>query len=212
MVCGQWGLSGIRGGVRTFGGLELQGQPDGSPVRKILEGSFTEEGTVSKKCYIWRRVQVCSLWGKEYFRKNNFRIPGSDWGEIGERFLSDWGGSDQAIAGDIWEIISLYSVTLRLYVMKLCILKYKIYWIDARQTKMSNNMSWSNNMSLTSSEDLDVLLVLYRPGHPICHGVFLDPCRAWCVSTWFVGKKQENIPYFQSTHFTKFFSSEFIKT
>ena len=34
---------------RTFGGLELQGQPDGYPVINIFEGLFTEEGTGSVK-------------------------------------------------------------------------------------------------------------------------------------------------------------------
>ena len=32
-----------------FGGLGLQGQPYGSSVRNISEGSFTEEGTVPGK-------------------------------------------------------------------------------------------------------------------------------------------------------------------
>ena len=45
MVCGQGGLSGIRIGGRTFGGLGLQGQPDGYSVRNIFADSFTEEVT-----------------------------------------------------------------------------------------------------------------------------------------------------------------------
>ena len=45
MVCGGGGLSGIHIGGRRFGGLGLQGQPDGSSVINILEGSFTEEVT-----------------------------------------------------------------------------------------------------------------------------------------------------------------------
>ena len=32
-----------------FGGLGLQGHPDGSSVRNMFEGSFTEEVTVSGK-------------------------------------------------------------------------------------------------------------------------------------------------------------------
>ena len=44
MLCGQGSLSGLRRGGRTFGGLGLQGQPDGSPVRNIFEYSCTEEG------------------------------------------------------------------------------------------------------------------------------------------------------------------------
>ena len=48
MVCGQGGgLSRLHRGGRTFGELGLQGQPDGSSVRNIFEGSFTEEGAGS---------------------------------------------------------------------------------------------------------------------------------------------------------------------
>ena len=36
--------SGLRRGVRKFGGLGLQGKPDGYSVRNMFEGSFTEEG------------------------------------------------------------------------------------------------------------------------------------------------------------------------
>ena len=46
MVCGQGGLSGLRRGGRTFGELGIQGPPEISSVRNILEGSFTEEVTV----------------------------------------------------------------------------------------------------------------------------------------------------------------------
>ena len=49
MVCGVKGLSGLRRGGRTFGGLGLKGHPDVSSVRNIFEGSFTEEGTGSGK-------------------------------------------------------------------------------------------------------------------------------------------------------------------
>ena len=49
VVCGRGGLSGICRGGRTFGGLGLQGHPDGSSVSNIFEGSFTEEGAVSGK-------------------------------------------------------------------------------------------------------------------------------------------------------------------
>ena len=43
MVYGQRGLSGLRIGGRKFGGLGLKGQPYGSSVRNIFEGSLTEE-------------------------------------------------------------------------------------------------------------------------------------------------------------------------
>ena len=48
-MCGQGSLSGIFIGGITFGRLGMQGQPDGSSVRNIFEGSFTEEVTVSGK-------------------------------------------------------------------------------------------------------------------------------------------------------------------
>ena len=49
MVRGQGGLSGLLRRGRTFGGLGLQYQPDGSSVINIFEGSFTEEVTVEGK-------------------------------------------------------------------------------------------------------------------------------------------------------------------
>ena len=49
MLYGQGGLSGLHRGGRTFGRLRLQGHPDGSSVRNIVEGSFTEEGKGSGK-------------------------------------------------------------------------------------------------------------------------------------------------------------------
>ena len=45
MVCGRGGLSGLRRGGITVGGLGMQGQPDGSSVRNNCEGLFTEEVT-----------------------------------------------------------------------------------------------------------------------------------------------------------------------
>ena len=45
MVCGQGGLSGLSRGGITFGGVGIQGQPDGYSVISIFEGSFTEEVT-----------------------------------------------------------------------------------------------------------------------------------------------------------------------
>ena len=44
MVCGRGGLSGLYRGGRTFGGLGLQSQPDGSSVRNSFEDSCTAEG------------------------------------------------------------------------------------------------------------------------------------------------------------------------
>ena len=45
MICGHGCLSGLRIGDRTFVGLGLQGKPDGSSLRNVFEGSFTEEST-----------------------------------------------------------------------------------------------------------------------------------------------------------------------
>ena len=52
-------------------------------------------GNGVNKGYIWRRVQVCSLWVKEEIRQHSFSRPGSDWREIVE----------QAITGNLWEIL-----------------------------------------------------------------------------------------------------------
>ena len=49
MVCVPGGLSGIRTVGKTFGGLGMQDQPDGSSVINMFEGSFTEEGTGAVK-------------------------------------------------------------------------------------------------------------------------------------------------------------------
>ena len=45
VVCGGGHLSGLLRGGRTFGGLGLQDNSDGSSVRNIFEYSCTEEGT-----------------------------------------------------------------------------------------------------------------------------------------------------------------------
>ena len=42
----------IGAGGFKFGGLRLQGKPDGSPVRNIFEGSLTEEVTGSRKAFL----------------------------------------------------------------------------------------------------------------------------------------------------------------
>ena len=47
MICGKGGISELLIGGITFGGLGLQGEPDGFSVRNILEGLFTEEVTVA---------------------------------------------------------------------------------------------------------------------------------------------------------------------
>ena len=49
MVCGQGGLFGIGRSGRTFDGLGLQCQPDGSSEINLFEDSSTEDGTGSGK-------------------------------------------------------------------------------------------------------------------------------------------------------------------
>ena len=60
MVCGGGNLYGIRRGGIIFGGLGLQGHPDGPSVIIFFEDSFTEEGTVSGKAVfeIWFKFSV----------------------------------------------------------------------------------------------------------------------------------------------------------
>ena len=49
VVCGQLGFSGLQIGGITFGGLGMKDHPDGSLVRNIFKGSFTEGVTVIGK-------------------------------------------------------------------------------------------------------------------------------------------------------------------
>ena len=58
MVCGQVGLSVIRRGGRTFGGLGLKGQHAGSAVRNIFEYLCTEEGTGVGKAIFERDLKI----------------------------------------------------------------------------------------------------------------------------------------------------------
>ena len=68
MVRGKGGLSGIRSGGIPFGGLRLQGQPDGFSVRHIFEDSCTEEGIGSGKAIFEGRFKfVSSDAGKNFY-------------------------------------------------------------------------------------------------------------------------------------------------
>ena len=79
MVCGRGGLSGIYRGGRKFGGLGLQGHPDGSLVSNIFEGSFTEEGKGPGKAIFEGGFKFsASEERKEFYRKASV-----DQGEIG---------------------------------------------------------------------------------------------------------------------------------
>ena len=53
------------------------------------KGAVARKWNGSIKLYLWRRVQVCSLWSKEIFQQHSFRRLKGDWGEIGERLGSD---------------------------------------------------------------------------------------------------------------------------
>ena len=70
-----------------------------------------QRGNGIRKGYLWRRVQVFSLWGKEEVWNHSFSIPGSDWGAIGEKCLSDRGAGDQSIE-QLLEIYAVYRVAL----------------------------------------------------------------------------------------------------
>ena len=81
MVRGQGGLSGLLRRGRTFGGLGLQYQPDGSSVINIFEGSFTEEVTVEGNAVFEGGLKFVASGSN-----NNFNSTDSaDQGVIGER-------------------------------------------------------------------------------------------------------------------------------
>ena len=83
MVRGQGGLSGLLRRGRTFGGLGLQYQPDGSSVINIFEGSFTEEGTGSGKAIFEGGLKFSASKSR-----NNLGITDSaDLGGIGEQSI-----------------------------------------------------------------------------------------------------------------------------
>ena len=49
VVFGRGGISVLRRGGRTFGGLWMQGKPDRYSVKNIFEGLFTEEIKLAEK-------------------------------------------------------------------------------------------------------------------------------------------------------------------
>ena len=87
VICEQGGLSGICRGGRTFGGLGLQVQPDGSSVSNIFEGLFTEEGTGSGKAIFKGGFKFSASETTEKF-DSTYSI---DQGEFGELSRSDQG-------------------------------------------------------------------------------------------------------------------------
>ena len=54
-------------------------------------------------------------------------------------------------------------------------------------------------------------LVLSGPAHPNSRGLLLDTFRPWYVSAVFFFKNQENIPSFQSTHFTRKYPRDLLR-
>ena len=80
MVYGRGGLSGLRRGVRTFGGLGLQGQPDGLSVSNVFEGSFSEEVTGAVKAIFEGGLNFAT----SESRKKLYRTASTDRGAIGE--------------------------------------------------------------------------------------------------------------------------------
>ena len=69
-----------------FGGLGLQCHHDGSSMRNVIEGSFTEEGTGSGN-YIF---EVGLKFSASATRKNFDSTASSDQGAIGEQSGSDF--------------------------------------------------------------------------------------------------------------------------
>ena len=74
MVCVRRGISGLRRGGRTFGELGLQGQPDGSSVRNILEDSCTEEETVVGKAVFNRGYKFAAPEARNNFYSTSSRL------------------------------------------------------------------------------------------------------------------------------------------
>ena len=81
MVCRRGGLSGLQRGGRTFGGLELQGQSDGSSESNMFEGSFTEDGTVAVKVIFEGGFNFAAAEARKKFDST----ASADRGAIGER-------------------------------------------------------------------------------------------------------------------------------
>ena len=87
MVYERGGLSGLRREGRTFGGLGLQGYPDGYSVRNVFEGSFTEDGTGSGKSFFEGGFKFAASESRKKFDST----ASADRGAIGEQLGSDWG-------------------------------------------------------------------------------------------------------------------------
>ena len=87
MVCGKGGLSRLRRGGSTFGGLMLQGQPDEYSTRNVFEGLFTKEVTGPGKAVFKGRFKFAASKAR-----NKLDITAlADCGAIGEQLGSNWG-------------------------------------------------------------------------------------------------------------------------
>ena len=87
MVYGQRYISGLRRRGRTFGGLGLKGQPDGSSVRNIFQGSFTEEGMVSGKAIFEGGFKFSTSVARKKFNSTDSSDRRAIWGQSGSDFL-----------------------------------------------------------------------------------------------------------------------------
>ena len=67
MVCGQGGLSGLRIGGRTFGGLGFQDHTYGYSEINIFEYSCTEEGTGAGKAIFDIKIKFSASEARKKF-------------------------------------------------------------------------------------------------------------------------------------------------
>ena len=125
-------------------------------------------GNGIRKGYLWRRVQVCSLWGKEGVWHHIFRRPGIYWGVIGEwsgreGLRNNWIFMRNDKYSNNW-MRMIYSLTLCPHDMKFFRLTHKIYSTDAGRTKKFLNRSWyrltRSPYRLTHFIDTYVLLMI----------------------------------------------------
>ena len=94
VVCGQRGFSGLHRRGRTFGGLGLKGQPDGSSVRNIFEDSFTEKGTLAGKAIFEGGFKFETSEARKKFKSTYSADQGAIGGQLRRYF---WVIREQAI-------------------------------------------------------------------------------------------------------------------
>ena len=74
MVCGQGGLYELYRIGRYFGGLGLQGQPDGSSERNIFEDSCTEEVIGSGKAIFEEGLKFAESEARDKFGSKDSEV------------------------------------------------------------------------------------------------------------------------------------------